>query len=108
MYVLKDGGAGGVVKLELVWAPNVHYNKFMPYIYIYIYIYRHRHTHIYRLKVSLKILAVLVMVEIWAILIMSGIPVTSIYVFSCLETLPTAPIINETSYVFMFCPNNSS
>ena len=39
MYVLKDGGAGGVVKLELVWAPNVHYNKFMPYIYIYIYIY---------------------------------------------------------------------
>ena len=47
MYVLKDGGAGGVVKLELVWAPNVHYNKFMPYIYIYIYIYIDTDTHTY-------------------------------------------------------------
>ena len=48
----------------------------------------------YRLKTSLKILALLAMVEIWALVIMFGIRITSMYVFSQLETLPKAPVIS--------------
>ena len=50
-----------------------------------------------------KILAVLVMVEIWALPIMFGIPITSIYIVSCLETLPEAPITSGTNSVLTLC-----
>ena len=57
----------------------------------------------YRLKTSPKILAVLVMVEIWALPLMFWIPITPIYALSCLETLPKAPITSGTISVLTLC-----
>ena len=44
-------------------------------------------------------MAVFVMVKTWALSIMLGLPITSMYVFSCLETLPKTPITNGITFV---------
>ena len=50
-----------------------------------------------------NIISLLVMGEIWALPIIFGIPITSIYVLSCLKTLPKVSITSGTIYVLTLC-----